>query len=121
MPAARSFPLTWLTVADYKAWARIEPTDTADDAAIQECVDAATDAIETNAPRGFTYDPDTLDPEPVPGSVVEAGLLLTNRLMSRRNSPDGVVGVADMGAARIASYDADISGLLGPYTAVVLA
>jgi hypothetical protein len=120
MPGARSFP-TWLTVADYKAWARIDTADTSDDAAIQQCVDAATDAIETNAPRGFTYDPDTGDPLPVPGSLHEAGLLLTNRLMARRNSPDGVVGVADMGATRIASYDADISGLLGPYTAVVVA
>ena len=46
---------------------------------------------------------------------------MTNRLMARRNSPDGVVGVSDMGTATVLSYDADISALLGPWTAVVVA
>jgi len=47
--------------------------------------------------------------------------LLTNRLMSRRNSPDGVVGVVDMGTARVMSYDADITALVSPWTEMVVA
>lgn len=111
----------WLTADAYKAWARIDAADTADDAAIGQAVDAAAEAIETRAPRAFTADPDTGDPVPVPSPIVEAGLLLTNRLMSRRNSPDGVVGVSDMGTATILSYDADITQLVSPWTDVVVA
>ena len=119
VPGVPDWP-DWLTVDQYKAWARIDPADTADDAAIAECVEAAQEAIEIRAPRAFALD-ESGDPLPVPSSVHQAGLLLSNRLMSRRNSPDGVVGVSDMGTARIMSYDADITGLLGPWSAVVLA
>jgi len=109
----------WLTSADYKAWARI--TDTTDDAAIDEAVSAATESVQLRAPAAFTTDPITGDPDPVPRAVKQAGLLLANRLMARRNSPDGVVGVSDMGTATILSYDADIGALLGPWTGMVVA
>jgi hypothetical protein len=110
----------WLTVAGYKAWARIDAGDTADDAAIQEASDAAAQALQLRAPLGFTVD-ESGDPLPVPAMLIQAGLLLTNRLMARRNSPDGVVGVSDMGTATILSYDADISQMVGPWTDMVVA
>lgn len=116
-------PVVWLTVDDYKAFARIDPTDTTDDAAISEAVAAASETLEIRAPLAFPYDPDTGEPlfTDAPASLHEAGLLLTNRLMSRRNSPDGVVGVSDMGTARIVSYDADINALVGAWTESVVA
>lgn len=110
----------WLTAGAYKAWARIDVSDTADDPAIQAAVDAAQEALELRAPLGFVIDPEG-DPLPVPAMLTQAGLLLTNRLMSRRNSPDGVVGVSDMGTATILSYDADISQMVGPWTEAVVA
>lgn len=110
----------WLTVDAYKAWARIDAMDTADDVAIQAAVDASQEAVELRAPRGFKVD-DGGQPLPVPTMLVEAGLLLANRLMSRRNSPDGVVGVSDMGTATVLSYDADISQMIGPWTEMVVA
>jgi hypothetical protein len=113
-------PAPWLTVAEYKAWARIDPADTADDTAISEAVDASSEAIELRAPAAFQLDADG-NPLPVPKTVHQAGLLLANRLLSRRNSPDGVVGVSDMGTALIRSYDADISGLLGSWADSVVA
>ena len=111
---------SWLTVDEYKAWARIDGTDTTDDAAIAEAVDASSEAVQIRAPKGFVLDDDQA-PVPPPGPVHEAGLLLANRLMSRRNSPDGVVGVSDMGTATILSYDADITALLSPWTEMVVA
>jgi len=110
----------WLDVAGYKAWARIDPADTADDAAIGEATDSAMEAIELRAPRGFTTNPDTGAADPVPAMLVQAGRLLTNRLMSRRNSPDGVVGVSDLGTATVVSYDADITQMISPWTEMVL-
>ena len=111
----------WLTVDDYKAWARIDPADTTDDAAIQQAVNASTEALQLRAPAAFQMDDqDPPQPIPVPRMIVEAGLLLTNRLMARRNSPDGVVGVSDMGTTTILSYDADITQLVSPWTEMVL-
>lgn len=112
----------WLTVDEYKAFARIDPADTADDAAIAGNVAAAALTLEIRAPLAFAVDSagEPLLPA-VPADVHQAGLLLVNRLMSRRNSPDGVVGVSDMGTARIASYDADITQLVSPWTEMVVA
>jgi hypothetical protein len=114
---------TWISVDSYKAWARI--TDTTDDAAIADAVAASIGALTSRAGKAF-IDPDSGDPVTVPipaayGQLREAGHLLTNRLMSRRNSPDGVVGVPDTGTATILSYDADISYLIGSWTGMVLA
>jgi hypothetical protein len=112
----------WLTTDDYKAWARIDPADTSDDVAIGEAVAATMEAVELRAPRAFQVDDsDPPEPLPVPGMAVQAGLLMVNRLMSRRNSPDGVVGVPDLGAAVVLSYDADVSQMLGPWTEMVVA
>jgi hypothetical protein len=110
----------WLTVDGYKAWARIDPADTADDAAISEASDAAAQAIELRAPFGFVLDAEGAEIPPPP-MLFQAGRLLVNRLMARRNSPDGVVGVSDMGTATVLSYDADISQMIGPWTEMVVA
>lgn len=112
----------WLTRDAYKAWARIDASDTRDDAAIDAAVAAAAEAVELRAPVAFATDVNGAPIyDPPPPGVQQAGLLLANRLMSRRNSPDGVVGVPELGTARIASYDADISALLGPWTEMVIA
>jgi hypothetical protein len=113
-------PGAWLTLEEYKAWARIDASDVTDDAAITEAVDATMEALEIRAPVAFVTDDTGALAEPVPKSVHEAGLLLTNRLMARRNSPDGVVGVSDMGTARILSYDADITAMVAPWTEMVV-
>jgi hypothetical protein len=104
----------WLTSDMYKAWARI--TDTTDDDAIDQAV-AAVISKFTILLRNQVF----ADGQVPSADVTEAGLLLVNRLLSRRNSPDGVVGVSDLGTAVILPSDSDIKRLLGPYLATVLA
>jgi len=111
----------WLTLEDYKAWARIDPTDTLDDTAISLAVAAAMEALELRAPVAFQVDDTGTPLIPVPSALIEAGNLLTNRLVARRNSPDGIVGVSDMGTARVQSYDADITALVSPWTEMTVA
>jgi len=116
MPASGA----WLTLEDYKTWARIDSADTTDDAAISGAVAASMEALEIRAPLAFVTD-DT--GAPIVGdspSLTQAGLLLSNRLMARRNSPDGIVGVSDMGTAQVLSYDADITALVSPWTEMVV-
>ena len=105
----------WLTLDQYKAWARIG--DTMDDDAIQANIDAVTAKFTLILRPVIWTDP----AQPVPADIVEAGLLYVNRLLSRRNSPDGVVGVSDVGTATILPQDSDIKRLLGPYLTTVLA
>lgn len=117
----------WLAVADYKEWARIDAADTADDVAISKATDTAQATLQLRAPAAWlkdtTEDPPVIswNPNGAEPMLYQAGLLLANRLMSRRNSPDGVVGVSDMGTATILSYDADINQLVAPWSDMVVA
>jgi hypothetical protein len=102
--------LNWPTVDEYKDWARIR--DTSDDVAIDQALSAVQEAIVARAPVLATAD--------CPTDVLYATLLWTNRLLSRRNSPDGIVGVADLGVATIAKADRDVLQLLSPWLEPVL-
>lgn len=100
------------TVDDYKAWARI--TDARDDVAIAQALDAVLTAIDARCPALAVLQP------VVPDDVFYAALLWVNRLLARRNSPDGVVGVADLGVATVMSFDRDIAQMLSPWRDPVL-
>lgn len=100
----------WPTVDEYKDWARIR--DTSDDAAIDQALSAVQEATVARAPSLATV--------ACPTDVLYAVLLWTNRLLSRRNSPDGIVGVADLGVATIAKADRDVLQLLSPWLEPVL-
>ena len=111
--------MDWLTVDDYKEWARINAPDTLDDPAISRSVDAiGPQRISDVLAWPLTQ---TATCWTLTGDVFEGALLWVNRLMARRNSPDGVVGVSDLGTAIIRSYDADIRSMLGPALNTVLA
>ena len=54
-----------------------------------------------------------------PAELVQAVILLTGRHLARYNSPDGIVGVADFGTARLPAQDADVRALIAPWRAMV--
>ena len=83
---------------------------------------AAEDAVRKRCrwPHG-PVDPDDPDgPQlPVPADLVQAVILRTGRYMARANSPDGLVGMGDLGMMRVSSVDRDIERLEGAWRPVV--
>jgi len=107
----------WPTVEDYKAWARVDDTD--DDVTIAASLAAATDAVRARCPLALLDPP--LGPAPgCPAELAEAVMLWTNRLVARRNSPTGVVGLDETGSSMVPGKDADIARLLSPWREPVL-
>lgn len=56
-----------------------------------------------------------VDDERVPGDLVQAVYLLTARYLARRNSPEGFVGLGDLGPARLPVSDRDVERLIDPW------
>lgn len=56
---------------------------------------------------------------PAPADLVQAVKLQTARMLQRRNSPDGLVGMGDLGVGRVPVSDRDVDALMRPYRRVV--
>jgi gamma-glutamyl:cysteine ligase YbdK (ATP-grasp superfamily) len=104
---------SWPDILSYRNWARVPDTD--DDCAIAAALAAVIAAIEARCPRLFGPTPH------VPDDAYQAALLWTNRVFARRNSPEGVIGVSDMGVVTVGRWDPDVQRLLSPYVDPVLA
>jgi len=98
------------TVAEFKAWLRVDPADMIDDVAIGEGLAAAEhqQTLLLNMPAGWTAD------------LHLACMLRCARYLARRNSPEGLVGFADFGPARITAVDRDVTALEAPYVKVLV-
>jgi hypothetical protein len=106
----------WPDLAAYKAWARIG--DDVDDVAIT----AALAAVQVYVTEQATLlDGAGDDPVTIPADLNQACLLLTNRLLARRNSPEGVVGSNDGTVVNIGRSDPDAARLIARYVAAKLA
>lgn len=51
----------------------------------------------------------------VPAAIRQAVLIQATRLYKRRDSPEGVVGVAEWGTVRVTRTDPDVMALIAPY------
>ena len=51
----------------------------------------------------------------VPAQIGEASRMLAARLYRRKDSPQGVIGNAEWGVARVSRFDPDVEALVGPY------
>lgn len=91
-----------------------EPTYTRDDAALQVALDAAVAFVERVRAGSFDFTADPVSTLPDPTADLQLGTIrLALRWHTRRRSPDGLVDMAELGAARIPSFDPDIERLLG--------
>jgi hypothetical protein len=55
----------------------------------------------------------------VPDAVTQAATLLAARLYRRKDSPQGVLGSAEWGVARVSRFDPDVENLIAPYILIV--
>lgn len=100
---------------DVKAWMKL--ADDVDDAALT----AGMKAAESHMLSQLDLPTDDFGDEVLNDDLAQAFLLRVQRYLARRNSPDGLVGFAEFGAARVLSLDPDIERLEGPYKKIVLA
>jgi hypothetical protein len=109
---------TWLTPTAVRAWSGQRQGDAADTTALQLACNAAAEYVEAVRADLWTAgdplaDPPVL-PEFTPGPRVTLGAtMLAHRWYSRRASPLGVAGYAELGSSGILRYDPDIAKLLG--------
>lgn len=86
--------------------------DSRDDARLKTVLDAAVAFVQRVRPK-FNYDASPLSELPAPTDDLVLGTLrLAGRWHTRRRSPDGLVQMAELGAARVTSFDPDIDRLL---------
>lgn len=52
--------------------------------------------------------------------LVQAIILLTGRYMARKNSPDGLVGMGELGVMRISAIDRDVRDLVAKNRKIVV-
>lgn len=101
--SCQSTPLPEL--ADLKR--RLGVTTTASDDLLNWCLRVATAWVDDRVYEFPDQQPGERHPE-----VVEAILISASRLYARRNSPEGVAGMSELGVVRILSTDPDITSLL---------
>lgn len=100
-----------MTITDRAAvHSALEITNTPDDV-----FDLAWEAADAWVADRVSYDT-SQDPPP---ALVEAVVLMTNRLLARRNSPAGVLSFGEFGPATLPGTDADVRALIAPYRTVV--
>ncbi|MEC3975091.1 hypothetical protein [Amycolatopsis sp. H20-H5] len=105
---------TWPpTLATLKLDQKVKDADERDDQRYQSNLDAAVAFVERVRPR-FNYTADPLSRYPAPTADLVLGTIrLAARWYTRPRSPDGMVNLgADLGSARVASFDPDIDRLL---------
>lgn len=76
-----------------------------------------SDQVRTawEAAEAYVAERTHVDEGPSPAALVQAVYLLTARYLARRNSPEGFVGLGDLGPARVPINDRDVERLIDPW------
>lgn len=86
--------------------------DTSDDELLTTVLDAAVAFVERVHAGRFAFGDEMSDLTEVPADMWLGTLRLARRLHNRRQSPDGVFDLGELGTARIPSFDPDIDRAL---------
>lgn len=101
----------WVTLDELKSEMNIPDTD--DDESLTRMLDAAVAFVERVRKGQFNFTADALSDVPEPTADLKLGtLMLARRWKIRGRSPDGLVAMAELGSARVSSFDPDIDRLL---------
>lgn len=117
---------TWPpTLADLKTDRGIDLADTRDDVVLGNMLTAAIGFVQRVRTR-FNYANDPMSTYPDPGTAPDMWLgtvRLAGRWFSRKDSPDAMISMGDLGSGRVTSFDADIDRLLriGRHSAPLIA
>lgn len=111
-------------LAALKGDLNIPSNDERDDSHLQLQLDAAVAFVETVHDGRYNFDGDVLVDLPAPNAGIRLGTLrLAGRWHTRRRSPDALIQMGELGAARVPSFDPDIDRLLriGRFAPAVIA
>jgi hypothetical protein len=103
------------TEATVKRQLKIDVADTRNDSELEQAINAANFFVLRRTARGKNV----TAPDPVPSGwawpadLVQGGTLLAARLFTRRNSPDGVSNMNDLGVVYVQRNDSDIAPAVG--------
>jgi hypothetical protein len=99
---------TWPDISE--ALAALGTINPGDQLEVERCLEAAIAYLTYRC----TIALDTEDPPApiVPADIRRACVMLTGRLFSRRNSPEGAAGFGDFGVVRVTRIDPDIEAML---------
>lgn len=107
---------TWPpTLAELKADMSLGAADTRDDDALQVVLSAAIVVVQRLREGDLDFGVPPASPAvlPVPDADVILGTIrLAARWHTRRRSPDALVALAELGSARVPSFDPDVDMLL---------
>lgn len=103
------------TLAELKVDMKIPAGDTRDDAQLTQALNAAVAFVARVRASSYNFAGDLGSFLPDPGTAADlilGTLRLARRWKERSRSPAGLIEMADLGAARVSSGDADIDRLL---------
>ena len=107
--------MTWPpALDDLKGDMGIDLADVRDDVRLVQVLGAAVAFVERVRGGDFNFAADPLSDLPDPTADLVLGTVrLAGRWHVRRRSPDALVQMAELGASRVPSFDADIETMLG--------
>ncbi|PWW50262.1 head-tail connector protein [Actinokineospora spheciospongiae] len=107
----------WVTLAELKNELKLDGADAGerpgDDERLTRALAAARTFVERIHRGRYNFADVEVSLLPAPTADIKLGtMMLARRLNHRRNSPDGLVSMGELGSARVASFDPDIDRLL---------
>lgn len=110
-------------LAAFRAWLSLnDPSDVQDDTVLTDSLNAGL----AQQAHQVCYPQDSFGTAVMTDDLREAVFLRAQRLVARRNSPEGIVGIAgggggDFSSVRVPPFDVDVNKLEAPHRRIAIA